>query len=115
MGGSGLTPLTMPDVVDAPGLSEERVYRPDSASASVFSGESRERVLDAAAGEHDRITAAFQSLPKGWRAVLWHADVVGEPVHGIGALMNLEPEAVATMLTVAREGLQSAYQALLIR
>lgn len=62
--------------------------------------------------EHERIAAAFQSLPQQWQVVLWHAEVLREPLHRIGARISLEPEAVTTLLTLAREGLQSAYHAI---
>lgn len=110
------------------------VNMPDSASASTSSEESRRRVPEAEADqhrpsqradstgsgglcapdEHARITAAFQSLPEAWQVVLWHGDVLGTPLHGIGALTNQEPDSIMALLTAAREGLQSAYQALVI-
>jgi RNA polymerase sigma factor (sigma-70 family) len=54
------------------------------------------------------IVRAFLSLPERWRAVLWHADIEGEPATEIAMLLGVDANAVADLRRSAREGLRQA-------
>lgn len=60
--------------------------------------------------EHEDIAAAMRSLPKRWRTVLWHAEVMGEPPRNIAPILGIEPNAVSALLIRARAGLRAAYE-----
>lgn len=52
---------------------------------------------------------AFQSLPRRWQTVLWHAEVEREPPRRIAPLLGIEPNAVSALLLRARKGLREAF------
>lgn len=60
--------------------------------------------------EHEDIAVAMRSLPKRWRTVLWHAEVMGEPPRDIAPILGIEPNAVSALLIRARAGLRAAYE-----
>jgi RNA polymerase sigma factor (sigma-70 family) len=60
--------------------------------------------------EHEDIAAAMRSLPKRWRMVLWHAEVMGDPPRDIAPVLGIEPNAVSALLIRARAGLRAAYE-----
>jgi RNA polymerase sigma factor (sigma-70 family) len=60
--------------------------------------------------EHEDIAAAMRSLPKRWRVVLWHAEVMGDPPRDIAPLLGIAPNAVSALLIRARAGLRAAYE-----
>ena len=60
--------------------------------------------------EHEDIAVAMRSLPKRWRMVLWHAEVMGEPPRDIAPILGIEPNAVSALLIRARAGLRAAYE-----
>lgn len=60
--------------------------------------------------EHEDIAVAMRSLPKRWRMVLWHAEVMGEPPRVIAPILGIEPNAVSALLIRARAGLRAAYE-----
>jgi RNA polymerase sigma factor (sigma-70 family) len=60
--------------------------------------------------EHEDIAVAMRSLPKRWRTVLWHAEVMGDPPRDISLLLGIAPNAVSALLIRARAGLRAAYE-----
>jgi hypothetical protein len=54
------------------------------------------------------ISAAYASLPREWRTVLWHRDVKGRTPHDIAELLELSPSAVSALLYRARSALRDA-------
>jgi DNA-directed RNA polymerase specialized sigma24 family protein len=54
------------------------------------------------------IVRAFLSLPERWRAVLWHADIEGEPAAEIAPLLGVSAAGVADLRRSARDGLRLA-------
>lgn len=55
------------------------------------------------------ILAALQSLPLRWQQILWYAEVQNEPVHRIGTLIGIKPNAVLSVLRRARAALRTGY------
>ena len=60
--------------------------------------------------ERDRVRAAFQSLPKRWRSVLWHLEVEGRKPRELAAVLGMKPNGVSALLYRARAGLRKAYE-----
>jgi RNA polymerase sigma factor (sigma-70 family) len=59
--------------------------------------------------EQEDVAEAMRALPPRWRAVLWHAEVMGEPPRNIARILGIEPNAVSALLIRARAGLRAAY------
>jgi DNA-directed RNA polymerase specialized sigma24 family protein len=55
------------------------------------------------------IAAAMRTLPARWRTVLWHGDVMGLPPREIAPILEIEANAVSSLLFRARAGLRAAY------
>jgi RNA polymerase sigma factor (sigma-70 family) len=62
------------------------------------------------ASERDRVRAAFQSLPKRWRNVLWYLEVEGRKPRELAAALGMKPNGVSALLYRARVGLRKAYE-----
>jgi len=61
--------------------------------------------------DRSAIARAFKRLPERWATVLWLTAVENRPLHEVGRLMGIEPNAVAALSHRAREGLRQAYLA----
>ena len=61
--------------------------------------------------DRSAIARAFKRLPERWATVLWLTAVENRPLHDVGRLMGIEPNAVAALSHRAREGLRQAYLA----
>jgi RNA polymerase sigma factor (sigma-70 family) len=61
--------------------------------------------------DRSAIARAFKGLPQRWATVLWLTSVENRPLHEVGELMGMEPNAVAALSHRAREGLRQAYLA----
>jgi RNA polymerase sigma factor (sigma-70 family) len=59
--------------------------------------------------EREMVTEAFESLPVGWQAVLWHTAVEGRPPREIADGLGLTANATAALAYRARERLRQAY------
>jgi RNA polymerase sigma factor (sigma-70 family) len=59
--------------------------------------------------EKSAIRAAYESLPKRWRTVLWRLDVEGYTPRELGPLLGLSPNSVSAMVYRARSALREAY------
>ncbi len=55
------------------------------------------------------IAAAFTTLPRRWRAVLWRVEVEGERPAAAASHFGLSPNATAALARRARQGLRAAY------
>ena len=60
--------------------------------------------------ERDRVRAAFQSLPKRWRSVLWYLEVEGRKPRELAAVLGMKPNGVSALVYRARAGLRKAYE-----
>ena len=56
-------------------------------------------------------SAAFETLPRRWRTVLWYLEVEGESAADVGQRLGLSDVAVRQLARRAREGLREAYLA----
>lgn len=59
--------------------------------------------------ERATIRAAYESLPRRWRTVLWHLDVEGRKPQELGPMLELSPNSVSALVYRARSGLRDAY------
>lgn len=59
--------------------------------------------------ERTTIRAAYESLPRRWRTVLWHLDVEGLKPLELGPLLDLSPNSISALAYRARSGLREAY------
>lgn len=59
-------------------------------------------------GQH-RLIAAMGSLPRPWRDVLWHVEVLGETPDATATALGMTDSEVTSALVQAREGLRRAY------
>lgn len=76
-------------------------FAPDPVSEPGF-----DRILDR--DEHNRVIAAFNTLPAHWQRVLWCMDVLEQPPRIVGPLMGMSPNAASALLRRARNGLRIA-------
>lgn len=58
-----------------------------------------------------RITAAWQSLPRRWRYMLWLVDVDGYTPAELAPALRITPSAVSSLVLRARRALRQAYLA----
>lgn len=92
-------------------LAAEQAQRPKEQSLD----ELPEAVVSAADGppldptERELITAAFESLPDRWQAVLWHTAVEGRHPRELSSILGASANAISALAYRAREKLRQAY------
>lgn len=59
--------------------------------------------------ERTTIRAAYESLPKRWRTVLWQLEVEGLKPLELAPLLELSPNSISALAYRARSGLREAY------